>query len=73
MYKILTTSITLIRGVNYVLVDAAAVAQLDQYGSPRMAVDYQVDQVCWKVAKIIIGYTDYVRREVWNEGVGNEG
>lgn len=45
-----------------------AIAQNEQYGCSHVVNDYQVDQVSWKVAKIIMGYTDYVRREVWKEG-----
>ena len=45
-----------------------AIAQQAQYGCPHVVNDYQVEQVSWKVAKIIMGYTDYVRREVWKEG-----
>lgn len=45
-----------------------AVAQKEQYGPSRTVEDYQAEQVSWKVAKIIMGYTDYVRREVWKEG-----
>ena len=44
-----------------------AVAQQEQYGPPRTVDDYRAEQVSWKVAKIILGYTDYVRREVWKE------
>jgi UDP-N-acetylglucosamine 2-epimerase (non-hydrolysing) len=32
---------------------------------PRIPEDYQVDQVSWKVINIIFGYTDYVKRVVW--------
>jgi len=45
-----------------------AVAQKERFGSPRIVGDYKTEQVSWKVAKIIMGYTDYVRREVWKEG-----
>lgn len=45
-----------------------AVAQQQAIGAPRTVDDYQADQVSWKVAKIIMGYTDFVRREVWKEG-----
>lgn len=45
-----------------------AVAQQQAIGAPRTVEDYQADQVSWKVAKIIMGYTDFVRREVWKEG-----
>lgn len=49
------------------LIDAInmAVAQGQMFGAPRPVDDYQAEQVSWKVAKIIMGYTDYVRREVW--------
>ena len=42
-----------------------AVAQHRAIGSARVPAEYEVDQVSWKVAKIICGYTDYVRRVVW--------
>jgi UDP-N-acetylglucosamine 2-epimerase (non-hydrolysing) len=45
-----------------------ALAQKEHFGRPSIVDDYQVEQVSWKVAKIIMGYTDYVRREVWKEG-----
>ena len=41
------------------------VAQFKQLGPCRLPDDYNVDQVSWKVAKIILSYTDYVNRRVW--------
>jgi UDP-N-acetylglucosamine 2-epimerase len=43
-----------------------AVAQHHAGSRPRVPAEYLVDQVSWKVAKIICGYTDYVRRVVWH-------
>jgi len=31
----------------------------------RIPADYKVDQVSWKVAKIILSYTDYVNHRTW--------
>lgn len=44
------------------------VAQKLCCGPPKVVRDYDVDQVSWKVAKIIASYTDYVCREVWKRG-----
>ncbi|QIF02113.1 UDP-N-acetylglucosamine 2-epimerase (non-hydrolyzing) [Roseimicrobium sp. ORNL1] len=44
-----------------------AVAQHRAGVHPRIPVDYLVEQVSWKVAKIICGYTDYVNRVVWRK------
>ncbi len=41
--------------------------QFKQLGPCRTPADYQADQVSWKVAKIILGYTDYVNRRVWQK------
>jgi UDP-N-acetylglucosamine 2-epimerase (non-hydrolysing) len=41
--------------------------QFDQAGPCRIPADYDVDNVSWKVAKIILGYTDYVKRGVWKQ------
>ncbi len=39
--------------------------QFERYGPCRTPVDYDVDNVSWKVAKAILSYTDYVNRKVW--------
>jgi UDP-N-acetylglucosamine 2-epimerase (non-hydrolysing) len=44
---------------------AITVAQFKKFGPCRIPDDYNVNQVSWKVAKIILGYTDYVNRRVW--------
>jgi len=41
------------------------VKQSEQFGASRTVSDYDVPQVSWKVAKIILSYTDYVNRKVW--------
>ncbi|MCM1983005.1 non-hydrolyzing UDP-N-acetylglucosamine 2-epimerase [Lyngbya confervoides] len=41
-------------------------AQFAHVGPCRLPLDYDVSQVSWKVAKIILSYTDYVNRRVWN-------
>jgi len=43
-----------------------AVRQITTFGPPKIVEDYNVDQVSWKVAKIIFSYTDFVRRTVWH-------
>lgn len=47
---------------------AMTLAQFKAMGPCRIPADYNVDQVSWKVAKIILGYTDYVNRRVWQKG-----
>ncbi len=42
-------------------------AQFKRVGPCRIPVDYDVDQVSWKVAKVILSYTDYVNRRVWHK------
>ena len=42
-------------------------AQFDTVGRCRIPRDYDVDIVSWKVAKIILSYTDYVDRTVWSK------
>ena len=44
-----------------------AVAQQNAMGQSAVPVDYEVDQVSWKVTKIICSYTDYVNRVVWKK------
>ena len=41
------------------------VHQIEKYGPSRIPNDYNVDQVSWKVVKIICSYTDFVNRRVW--------
>lgn len=40
--------------------------QFETHGPCRRPFDYDVDQVSWKVAKVILSYTDYVNRRVWS-------
>jgi UDP-N-acetylglucosamine 2-epimerase (non-hydrolysing) len=42
-------------------------AQFKIMGPCRVPNDYNVDQVSWKVAKIILSYTDYINRRVWQK------
>lgn len=42
-------------------------AQFAARGAARVPADYDVDQVSWTVAKIILGYTDYVNRRVFQK------
>jgi UDP-N-acetylglucosamine 2-epimerase len=44
-----------------------AVRQIEQCGAARTATAYDVPQVSWKVAKIILSYTDYVNRKIWQK------
>ena len=44
-----------------------ALTQHEAIGPAPKVRDYQAEHVSWKVAKIIMGYTDYVRRNVWKE------
>ena len=44
-------------------------AQFKSLGPCRLPADYNVDQVSWKVAKIILSYTDYINRRVWSKPV----
>jgi UDP-N-acetylglucosamine 2-epimerase len=46
-----------------------ALAQHRDFGPSRLVPDYDVSQVSWKIAKVIASYTDFIRREVWKEGV----
>jgi UDP-N-acetylglucosamine 2-epimerase len=42
-------------------------AQFKKLGPCRVPNDYNADQVSWKVAKIILSYTDYINRRVWQK------
>jgi len=43
------------------------VRQFETLGPCRIPADYNVDQVSWTVAKVILGYADYVNRKVWSK------
>ncbi len=42
-------------------------AHFDAAGPPTIPSDYLVDDVSWKVAKIVLSYTDFVNRTVWRK------
>jgi UDP-N-acetylglucosamine 2-epimerase (non-hydrolysing) len=42
-------------------------AHFERVGPCRIPDDYRADGVSWKVAKIILSYTDYVNRRVWQK------
>jgi UDP-N-acetylglucosamine 2-epimerase (non-hydrolysing) len=46
---------------------AMTAAQFKKLGPCRVPNDYNVDQVSWTVAKIILSYTDYINRRVWQK------
>jgi UDP-N-acetylglucosamine 2-epimerase len=43
------------------------VRQFETCGPPELPEDYRPLDVSWKVCKLILSYTDYVRRVVWRE------
>jgi len=43
-----------------------ATLQFKEFGPSKLVDDYNVDQVSWKVAKIIFSYVGFVNRKVWN-------
>lgn len=44
------------------------VKQIVTIGPARIPHDYDVDQLSWKIAKIIFSYVDFVNRKVWHKG-----
>jgi len=46
-----------------------AVKQMAQFGASRTVTDYDVPQVSWKVAKLILSYTDYINRKIWGRNL----
>lgn len=44
------------------------VKQVAAIGPARIPPDYDVDQLSWKIAKIIFSYVDFVNRKVWHKG-----
>jgi UDP-N-acetylglucosamine 2-epimerase (non-hydrolysing) len=46
-----------------------AVRQEKSFGISRIVEDYNVDQVSWKVSKIIFSYTDFIKRKTWHMDV----
>ena len=44
-----------------------AVLQFKEFGPSKLLDDYNVDQLSWKVAKIIFSYVDFVNRKVWSK------
>jgi UDP-N-acetylglucosamine 2-epimerase (non-hydrolysing) len=42
-------------------------SQFKHLGPAHVPPDYDVPQVSWKLAKIILSYTDYVNRRVWQK------
>jgi UDP-N-acetylglucosamine 2-epimerase (non-hydrolysing) len=44
-------------------------AVLGRAGPPALPPDYAVPDVSEKIARIVLSYTDYVRRTVWREVV----
>ena len=46
---------------------ALTLAQFRKVGAGQIPADYDTDRVSWKVAKIILSYTDYVNRRVFQK------
>ena len=44
-----------------------SVLQFKEFGPSKLIDDYNVDQLSWKVAKIIFSYVDFVNRKVWGQ------
>ncbi len=47
---------------------AATTARFQSVSPRTIPPDYDVPQVSWKVAQIILSYTDYVNRRIWHRG-----
>ncbi len=43
------------------------IKQFQKNGASRIVPDYDVSQVSWKVAKVILSYTDFINQRVWNK------
>jgi len=43
------------------------VKQIQVFGPARIPQDYDVEQLSWKIAKIIFSYVDFVNRKVWHK------
>tara|TARA_B100000315_G_C14544235_1_gene572439 strand:+ start:534 stop:1670 length:1137 start_codon:yes stop_codon:yes gene_type:complete len=43
------------------------VKQFQVFGPARIPQDYDVDQLSWKIVKIIFSYVDFVNRKVWRK------
>ena len=43
------------------------VKQLQNYGVSKIVSDYDVLQISWKVAKIILSYIDFINQRVWHK------
>jgi UDP-N-acetylglucosamine 2-epimerase len=41
--------------------------QFEKNGASKIVSDYDVSQVSWKVAKVILSYTDFINRKVWRK------
>ena len=46
------------------------VKQIQTFGPAKIPQDYDVEQLSWKIAKIIFSYVDFVNRKVWSKEEG---
>ena len=46
---------------------ALTIKQLQSYGLSKIVLDYDVPQISWKVAKIILSYINFVNQRVWHK------
>ena len=49
------------------ILQGLSVLNADSYQTPKIVDDYTIENVSEKVLKIILSYTDYVNRVVWNK------